>query len=194
MRSLALLGRQDPGARKAFWLFHNLSAVIVVALNVLLVLLQRSLCEAVSNDSSVQQWLGQIWWVLTVHMQTRISSLATCIFYVPLGRGMLRTLLNVVTFYCVAAPISGLVALSDVVTTSVSVKLGACVGATSIAQGLQIVFNFVHLHRLDWHRAGAGINRRANMDRGAECASADSASLTSGGSDPLANAARSSST
>merc|ERR1712232_383827 len=112
MRSLELLGKQEPGARKAFWLFHNLSSVIVAVFNVLILLLQGVLCSLVSNDSSVQHWLGQILWILTLHTQTRISGLVTLIFYVPLGKGIIRTMLTFVTFYLVAVPIAGLVALS----------------------------------------------------------------------------------
>ena len=97
---------------------------------------------------------------------------------------MLRTLLTFVTFYFIAAPIAGLVALTDVVTTSVSIKLATCVGATSIAQFMQAVLNFVYLHRLDWDGAGMLINDRANTDR--RQAPLDGASSTPELIDPLA--------
>lgn len=165
MRSLALLGKQDPGARKAFWLFHHISAVIVLIVNMIVLATQSFLRQILSNDTSVHDWLGKILWILTLHCQTRISSLITFIFYVPLGRGMLRTWITFGTFYLVAVPIVVVVALSDVVTTSVTIKLSVVVGSTSIAQALQVVLNFVYLSRLDWELAGAIINRRANADK-----------------------------
>jgi len=117
-----------------------------------------------SNDSLVRQWLSRILWILTLHAQTRISALVTFIFYIPLGKGMLRTLLIFVTFYLVAVSIVGLVVLSDLVITSVGIKLDICVGATSIAQMVQASFNWMYLWRLDWHAAGVSINARANAD------------------------------
>eukprot|EP00930_Biecheleria_cincta_P079024 TRINITY_DN6668_c0_g1_i2.p1 TRINITY_DN6668_c0_g1~~TRINITY_DN6668_c0_g1_i2.p1 ORF type:complete len:523 (+),score=56.01 TRINITY_DN6668_c0_g1_i2:32-1570(+) len=165
MRSLNLLGRKDPGACKAFWLFHNMSAVVVAAMNVLLLSLQSALCSVVSDDLSVHRWFGQIFWLLTLHMQTRISCLVTTVFFIPLGKGMLRTLITFVSFYVIAAPIALTIALTDLITNSVGIKLGACVGCTSMAQLVQFLFNAVYLCRLDWHQAGMIINQRANADR-----------------------------
>ena len=186
MRSLALLGRQDLGARQAFWLFHNFASLLVAAVNVLIICLQERICSLVSNDDSVRHWLSQIFWILALHTQTRISALAMFIFYIPLGKGSLRTLLTFATMYLVAAPIAGLVALSDVVTTSVGTKLAAVVGATSLAQLLLAMCNFIYIRRLDWHQAGLIINRRANRDKRELSVRADTESLQMPSNDPAA--------
>jgi len=164
MRVMALLGKSDPGARPAFWLLHNLSAFTVVLFNVVFLLLQPPLCRLVSNDALTQYYLEKILWILVFHTQTRISCV-TMFLYIPTGKGNYRIYLSFVAFYCIAVPIVAVVALSDLVTTSVVAKLAVCVGGTSIAQFvLAVVFSF-WLHRLDWDEASAMISGRANTDQ-----------------------------
>jgi len=165
MRSLSLLGSQDPGARKGFWLLFNVASFAVAAINVLLISMQGVLTNVVSNNESARQSFSKILWILVVHTQTRIWSLTTAIFYVPLGQGYLQIALLFVTFYCISAPVAGVIALSDAVTAAETIKLGTCVGLTSLAQGLQMGVNIAYLCRLDWAAAGLIVNRRANTDR-----------------------------
>merc|ERR1712048_873963 len=104
-------------------------------------------------------------WILVLHTQSRISSLAPLFLYIPLGRGALQFTATFVAFYIVAAPIAGAVALTDVFTHSIALKMGFCVGTSTIAQTVMAIFNFIYLYRLDWQEAGRIINRRANTDR-----------------------------
>jgi len=69
------------------------------------------------------------------------------------------------SFYVIAAPIVGIVGLTDVLTDSVEVKLKFCVSLATIAQFVMIIWNSINLYRLDWQEAGAIVNRRANTDR-----------------------------
>jgi len=164
MRSLALLGRQDPGARESFLLFHKLSAFGVAFGNVLLLLFQDQLCRLMSNDEAVRQWLSKILWILALHIQTRISALAPLFLYIPLGKGMLQFVMTFSSFYLVACPVAGVVALTDIFTDSIAIKIGFCAGTSTIAQVMMLIFNFIYLCRLDWEAAGAIINKRANTD------------------------------
>ena len=84
---------------------------------------------------------------------------------IPLKRGMLNVAATFVCFYCVAAPVAGVLALTDAATTSVPVKMAACVGATTIAQAPLALFGFVWCVRLDWRAAGKIVAMRANMDK-----------------------------
>merc|ERR1712167_31509 len=90
MRSLQLLGRQDPGARQAFTLFNWLAAVSVAVSNVFIIVYRKQLCIILSNDATVQEWLEGIVWVLVVHTLTRINCLIGASLFIPLGKGMLR--------------------------------------------------------------------------------------------------------
>lgn len=164
MRTLVLLGKQEPQAEKAFLIFSVLAAVVVGASNILIFLFRGALCSVITNDASVQKWLSSIIWVLVIHTQTRIGCLSSSAMLIPLGRGRLRAACTFASFYLVASPIALFVALTDRVTTSVASKMIACVGLTSIAQALMAVCFFGVLCRLDWQGAAAIINQRANSD------------------------------
>eukprot|EP00931_Biecheleriopsis_adriatica_P095290 TRINITY_DN68924_c0_g1_i1.p1 TRINITY_DN68924_c0_g1~~TRINITY_DN68924_c0_g1_i1.p1 ORF type:complete len:528 (+),score=95.23 TRINITY_DN68924_c0_g1_i1:213-1586(+) len=165
MRSLVLLGKQDPGAREAFGIFNKLAAGAVLACNVLLLLGEGFLCSLVSNDLAVQQWFHKIVWVLVIHTQTRISALNCLFLFIPLGMGHLRVITTFVCFYCIATPLVGVIAMTDMVTQDIALKMVACVGATSIAQFVQALYCCRFIHRLDWKEAGNIIKQRANTDR-----------------------------
>ena len=165
MRILVLLGQQDPGARNAFVIFSRLTAFTVAVFNVFLLIFQQQLCAIVSNNADVQSWFRVVAWVLVFHTQTRIIALNSIFIFIPVGKGKLRVIYTFVSFYFVATPISGMVALTDLVTTDLSTKMVACVGATSIAQSVLAMFCFRFIHKLDWDAAGAIINQRANTDR-----------------------------
>lgn len=165
MRILALLGRQDPGARDAFNLFQMLAAFSVAIANIFFLFFQEDVCRLMSNDMMVQQWLRKIIWLLVLHSQTRISALAPNFLWIPLGRGLSQIVMTFTAFYVIAAPIVGLIALTDVVTKSVEVKLTFCISLASIAQFVMVIWNSVILCKLDWQEAGAIVYRRANTDR-----------------------------
>ncbi|CAE8681841.1 unnamed protein product [Polarella glacialis] len=165
MRSLVLLGKQDPGARKAFRLFTLLASAVIAVSNVFLFIFQDGLCKMVSNDEAVREWLGKIVWVLTIHTQTRILSINASFLFIPLGKGFFGTCVTFVCFYLIGSPISAAVGLTDWFTTSVATKMIACVGTTSIAQIALSLFGFEYMRQLDWLSAGAIINQRANNDK-----------------------------
>merc|ERR1712217_837514 len=85
--------------------------------------------------------------------------------FIPLGKGVFRTVATFVCFYLIASPFTAAVALTDWFTTSVATKMVACVGATSIAQFSLAVWFLCYLSKMDWQEAGAIINRRANNDK-----------------------------
>ena len=93
----------------------------------------------------------------------------------PLGKGHINVAANVVAFYVVAAPVVAAVALTDAVTTDVASKMVACVGLSSIAQTLLAIFGIAYLCRSDWIGLGKIIQERANSDRLAGAARANSA-------------------
>ena len=68
------------------------------------------------------------------------------------------------SFYLLAVPIAGTVALTDLATTSPSVKMAFCLGATTIAQAGQMAFGFAYTWRLDWLAEGKAVASRANSD------------------------------
>lgn len=182
MRSLQLLGKQDPGARKAFELFNWLSGICVAITNVFLVIFRDELCEFISNDRAVHHWLRDIVWVLAAHTQTRILALNASFLFIPIGKGTLRVGITFVSFYLIALPFAGIVALTDLVTTQVASKLVACVGYTSIAQIVMALFIWSYLRRLDWDEAAMIIHRRANNDRSASKELGEGSNIEQGGS------------
>jgi Na+-driven multidrug efflux pump len=164
IRTLTLLGKRDPGASRAFAMLCVMSTSLVALLNVPLLLFPDQVAQAVSNEPEVQQWFSDALWVLVLHSQTRVMSLNAACLFISMGHSTVGVLLNFVCFYCIASPISGVVALTDLVTTSVKWKITACVGTTSIAQTLITVVGYGYLAMMDWDKAGKLIEERANND------------------------------
>ena len=73
VRTMTLLGKRDPGAKKAFFLLIGIASVLVAAYNVALLAASGAVTHAVSNDEAVRDAFGAILWVLLPHMQTRLS-------------------------------------------------------------------------------------------------------------------------
>eukprot|EP00928_Gymnodinium_smaydae_P029431 TRINITY_DN22170_c0_g1_i1.p1 TRINITY_DN22170_c0_g1~~TRINITY_DN22170_c0_g1_i1.p1 ORF type:complete len:520 (+),score=59.05 TRINITY_DN22170_c0_g1_i1:45-1562(+) len=165
IRILNLLGKQDLGAPKAFVIFNALALVMVGLTNIPFVMFQSAICDFISNDDAVKEWLYKILWVLVPHTMTRVSSIICSMLFVPLGRGMFGTAVTFVSFYCIATPVVCYIALTNHVTDVISLKMDACVGLTSIAQISSLVVCVAFLCRLDWREAGTVIHRRANMDK-----------------------------
>ena len=165
MRTLVLLGKVDPGAAKSFTVMCSLSALLVALTNVPLLIWSARLSALVSNDPEVQSYFSQIAWVLVIHTQTRILSINAGCLFVPIGRGTVSVVINFVSFYVVATPIVGVLALSDLVTESVATKMKLCVCGTSMAQVPIALIGFGYLARLDWIATAQLINNRANSDK-----------------------------
>jgi len=176
MRVLRLLGQQDIGAGKAFWTLEALSDGLVGITNVCLFVWKDSLCRIISNDEAVQAWLDKIIWVLIIHTQSRIGNCNSANLLIPLDRGRFKAVATFVGFYCVASPISAFVALTDYVTTSMSTKMVACVGLTSMAQLCLLVTFYIFLCGLDWQDACAIVKRQADSDRQKTARSGDAES------------------
>lgn len=165
IRTLNLLGNRDPGATRSFAILCVLSTAFVAVINIPLLLFPDQVSQAVSNEADVQQWFSDALWVLVLHSQTRVISLNASSLFISMGRSTFGVLLNFVSFYCVAAPISAVVALTDLVTDSVRWKIVACVGTTSIAQSLVSVVAYGYLASMDWRQVSKLIADRANNDR-----------------------------
>lgn len=170
MRTVQLLGQGDVGAPRSYALFSALSLSIVAISNVFLFIYREDLCAMVSNDPDVQQALSKIFWVLFIHTQTRICSIISVVLLIPLGRGRFQILWTFASFYLIASPFAGYVAMTDHVTESTGTKMLACVGLTSIAQIAQLFVFFFYLMRMDWLEASNIISARVNSDRQEECA------------------------
>lgn len=164
IRTLTLLGKQDPGAWRSLALLSVMSTLLVALLNVPLLLFPTQVAQIVSNEVEVQQWFSDALWVLAIHSQSRVTCLnATCLF-LSMGQSTVGVLLNFVCFYCIASPIAGIVALTDIVTTSMRWKLIACVSTTSMAQILATIVGYGYLVTMDWEKAASLIAHRANND------------------------------
>ena len=165
MRTLNLLGKMDRGAPKAFAMLCGLSALVVAVTNVPLLVGGDAIASVVSNDTDVQYWFRQIVWILVIHSQTRISCINAMAIFVPIGQGKRQLVANIVAFYLIGAPIGGVLALTDLGTTSVAAKMGWCVAISTIAQTLLALYGFIFLARLDWAKTSKVINERANTDK-----------------------------
>ena len=165
MRVLVLLGKEDPGAGKSFWIIVGLSAAVVAATNVPLLLFPRAISHVISNDPDVREWFEKILWVLVMHTQTRIMSINLSQLFIPMGKGVIKVAVNVCAFYLVASPIAGVIALTDKATSALYPKMAITVAATTIAQTIIAVFSGCYFLRLDWREAGRKIKARANSDK-----------------------------
>eukprot|EP00457_Paulinella_chromatophora_P004936 gb/GEZN01004949.1/.p1 GENE.gb/GEZN01004949.1/~~gb/GEZN01004949.1/.p1 ORF type:complete len:584 (-),score=60.52 gb/GEZN01004949.1/:76-1827(-) len=174
MRTIKLLGRADPGAPKSFMILSLLAALVVAATNIPLLVYSDSLSKLISNDPEVAAWFRDIVWVLALHSQTRISSINAQSLFIPMGKGLLSVFVTSVSFYVVAAPIASVGALTDLITSSIKVKMILCVGCTSIAQTLIVFLGFTYLALLDWKQVAHIITDRANTDKQMQATRTDS--------------------
>jgi len=92
MRSLVLLGKQDPGAGRAYAILVLLSAGLVAVVNAALVGASAlGVLTFVSNDAAVRQAFGTVAWLLLPHAQTRVLAIVGSCLFIPLGRPLLMT-------------------------------------------------------------------------------------------------------
>jgi len=125
----------------------------------------QGLCHLVSNDADVRHWFRKIAWVLVAHSQTRIFSINAMQLFIPLGKGFMNIVVTFASFYFIATPVAGAIAMTDLFTDDVALKMMACVGASTVAQVLLSLFGFGYLLRMDWDKSGKLIAERANNDQ-----------------------------
>jgi Na+-driven multidrug efflux pump len=165
MRVLNLMGMMDgTGAWKSYTILCTMSFLMVAVFNCFLFFFSNELVGIVSNDEDVRFWLKQVCWVLIMHSQTRICSINATSLLIPMKKGSLNILANVVAFYLIASPIVGVVALTNYFTKDIGTKLTFCVSATTIAQVVQAVGGFIYISRCDWDSICNIVHSRANTD------------------------------
>lgn len=165
MRALALLGQGSPHAKRAFATNIGLATACVALLNVVLLACTDALSGIVSNDADVRAAFSQIAWVLVPHMQTRIVALTAMSLLIPLGHWSVHISSVYVVFYLIVTPLVGVIALTDLVTTSARLKLLACVGGVPMGSTIMIVVAVTFMARLDWEKASKTVRDRANTDK-----------------------------
>mmetsp|Transcript_27716 Transcript_27716/g.67212 ORF Transcript_27716/g.67212 Transcript_27716/m.67212 type:complete len:509 (+) Transcript_27716:178-1704(+) len=165
IRTLSLLGKQDPNAGRSFYLLVFFSFLLVTLSCAPLLALPQQIASIFTNDAAVQQAFRGVLWLLVPHALSRILSLPFATILIPMGAKCFAIVTTFATFYGVATPIAMVVALTDVFTRSVEVKMGFCLGATTIAQLAALLAVIVYmLLRIDWKVAGQVIANRANSD------------------------------
>lgn len=142
-----------------------LSELLVAICNIPMLLWGERLSTVVSNDPDVQRWFAKIVWVLVLHSQIRIGAVNGSVLFIPMGKAVLLIFVKIVCFYLIATPISAVLALTDMVTSSVIVKLTFCLATTPMATLLIAMFEFGYLGLMDWDRVAKVINDRANSDK-----------------------------
>jgi len=165
MRTLKLLGMRDPDAWKSYTILCVLSEVVVAIFNIPMLIWGEKLTTVVSNDPDVQGWFGKIIWALVMHAQLRIGCINGNMLFIPMGKAVLQIVVKIICFYIIASPITVIVSLTDMVTSSVLLKLTVCLATTSMASLLLFVFDFGYLVLMDWTIIAKIINERANTDK-----------------------------
>ena len=113
----------------------------------------------------MERWLSKIVWLLVPHALTRIVALPPSAVLIPMGAKLFAVAFTFVSFYAIAAPLTAVAALTDLVTHSVVIKMTFCLGATTIAQLAMALAGMGYLGRADWKVAGQTIADRAQTDR-----------------------------
>jgi len=142
-----------------------LSELVVAVCNVPLLLFGEKVTQIVSNDSDVQRWFGKIIWVLVMHGQFLVAWTNASALFIPMGKSTLSIVVTYVCFYLIACPVTVIVALTDMVTNSVLIKLTCCLATTPMAAVLIAMFAFGYLGLMDWSTVAKIINDRANSDK-----------------------------
>jgi len=97
--------------------------------------------------------------------QLRIGVMNAGVLFIPMGKSKLQISVQVVCFYLIATPVTVIVALTDMVTNSVLLKLTFCLATSPIATALIAAFEFGYLGLMDWNTIAKTINDRANTDK-----------------------------
>lgn len=166
MRTIKLMGKNDPhGAKRSFAVLCLLSFILVGITNIPLLLYSKDISLIVSNDASVRIWFNKIFWVLALHTQTRVCSINGGALYVPMEKGKMAIIQNLVSFYIIVSPIAAVATLTNLVTNDISTKMIFCVSTTAIAQIIVAMWSFIDLGcRQNWEKSCLLIHDRANND------------------------------
>jgi len=165
MRSLWLLGMKDPGAGKSYAILCVLSFIVVALCNIPFLVWGENVGRIVSNDPAVQWWFDRILWLLVLETQLRICTINGTALFVPMGKGALVVTVKFFCYYFIATPIGVVTALTDLVTTSVLVKLNWLLGSVIIGMVVVATFNFSYMALMDWKKVAKIIYDRAHMDK-----------------------------
>jgi len=167
VRTLNLLGAGDMGSAKSFVLMNVFAFALVLLSNVPLIVpyIQDKIALVMSNEEDVRSWFKKTLWALAVHSQFRILFCNVTSLFIPLGKYALILLVQFFCWYCVAVPVTGVIALTDKVTDWMLAKIIATLicsmaGATAIS-----IFSIIYFCWMDWPEAAAVIMERANNDK-----------------------------
>eukprot|EP00808_Paulinella_micropora_P005806 g55091.t1 len=166
IRTIKLLGKQDPLACRSWGLLTSLSCAVVALTNLPLFLCSHSLSRLISNNAEVSDWFRKLVWVLALHTQTRILSSCVSVIFIPIGKGRILVVLCMIAFYVIGAPVACLAALTDLITNSMLVKIILCVACSSIAQAFLPLVGLPYLLSLDWVVLASVVSARAHTDKG----------------------------
>lgn len=162
MRTLELLGAKDPGAWEGFVITNALSFAVVAAGCAVMLHFQGEISALLTSDPEVRHWFGLSLWVLAFHSVMHLLYVNATSLLVPLGHYKMSVLSVVLPFYGVALPVMLLVCLSDLVTTNLTVKVLACLGASSLALATVAVTGYLYVGCwMDWSKASSMVHDRA---------------------------------
>lgn len=165
MRVLKLLGREDPGATRSLALLLLLGSALVGLTSLPLFTSPTALSRLVSNDEQVAAAFEELVWLLGVHSQSRFVCIVAGALFIPIGMPNFKVVTTFVAFYLVAAPLMGASALTDVVTSSVTLKMLCCLACSPVAQMILSFWYLAVLLRLDWAAMARVVRERANSDK-----------------------------
>ena len=169
MRSLVLLAKRgdqiDPeGAKKGYAFMSLLSFGTVLLTSIPLLIFNDPIAKSISNNIEVQNAFKNIVWLLAIQTQTRVLSINSTTLLTPIDFGRFAVLFNIISFYIIAAPLCGLISLTDLITHSVWIKIDFCLSTTTIANLIGAVLGITFMYRLDWNKAARIVRERALLD------------------------------
>lgn len=166
MRTLKLVGRGEiPGAPRSFALNLLLAVFMVALVDVPLLAAPKAVSRLISNDETVVKSLSGLMWVMAAHLQARLLYFALGDLLIPFGKRVSRVILTFVAFWALAAPLSAIAALTDLITKDPQAKMAWSFMCTTMANTILGVVFGVYMLCLDWRWASKLVSRRANTDR-----------------------------
>ena len=169
MRTLVLLAKRgsqiDPeGAKKGYTWLSVFSFGTVLLTNIPLLVFDHRIAQYVSNNAEVQDAFKKIVWLLALQSQTRVLTINASQLLIPIDFGTINVIFNVISFYIVASPLCGVIALTNSVTKNIQLKIDWCLSTSSIANIVGSVLGITFMYRTDWNRAAKIVRERAIMD------------------------------
>ena len=165
VRTLTLLGKQDPGASSSFALLTILSVCLAALTCIPLLTSPDGIARGMTNDPAVQHSFSGIIWLLVPHVLTRIPCILPSNLLIPMGFKIAAVTITFASFYLVATPVSTVMALTDIVTHSVHQKMLFALGTATIAQVIIALVGYGYMWLcVNWSAAGRLIVSRAHTD------------------------------